>query len=75
MTPHEKLRAMVDKLRKHSAAKPPLPSGGPRRTMEEAMGTGAAARNLAQTNTRIGKSEEVAPLPERMRRMRSKVYG
>lgn len=43
MTPHEKLRALIDKLNKDSR----LPTGGDTRITAEAINTSAIAKNQA----------------------------
>lgn len=48
MTPHEKLRALVDRVNKNSAKRPA--TGGDGRMGEEAMNTGAVAQNQAMMN-------------------------
>ena len=54
-TPAQQLRAVLDGLRKRAASRPDFPTGGDNRTTEEALGTGAAARNLAMTSTKAPK--------------------
>ena len=56
MTPEQRIRAQVDKLAKAKALRPSLPTGGDKRTLAEAVNTGANARALAQMNVKQGQA-------------------
>lgn len=49
MTPHEKLRSLIDRLNK----RPSYPTGGDGRMTAEAINTSAMARNLAKDRYKI----------------------
>lgn len=65
MTPHEKLRALVDRVNKRAAKA--NPTGGDNRMGEEAMNTGAVARNQALMN-KVPKPVRPMPLHELQRK-------
>lgn len=46
------LRALVDKMNKLDAKRPPMPTGGDMRSTEEVLNTGANARGLASMATK-----------------------
>ena len=51
-TPTQRIRALVDRMTKMAADRPALPTGKDGRTLDEAMNTGAVARNQAVMNTK-----------------------
>jgi hypothetical protein len=60
MTPHEKLRTLIDKLNKQ----PRVPTGGDNRMTAEALNTSAIARNQAMDRYKPGKVARTMPLRE-----------
>lgn len=72
MTGPERLRALLDRLYKAQASRPPMPSGGSNRMMEEAVNTGANARGLASLSTKKPKQpgaiEPLAALIQKARK-------
>lgn len=61
MTPHEKLRALIDKTNKQ---KQQLPTGGELRTTEEAINTSAIAKGQAIDRYKKGNVAKTLPLRE-----------
>jgi len=60
MSPHEKLRALIDKLNKQ----PHLPTGGDGRMTVEAVNTSAIAKGQAIDRYKPGKVAQTKPLRE-----------
>lgn len=61
MTPHEKLRTLIDKVNKQ---KQQLPTGGDGRTVEEAINTSAIAKGQALDRYKKGSVAKTLPLRE-----------
>lgn len=61
-SPKEQLRCLVDRLSKEAASRPLLPTGKDGRTTEEAMHTGAAARNVARMSSKKQDVMRTIPL-------------
>ena len=61
MTPHEKLRTLIDKLNKQ---RPVLPTGGDGRMTAEAVNTSAIAKGQAIDRNKLGKVVTTQPLRE-----------
>lgn len=60
MTPHEKLRALVDKANKQEK----YPTGGNGRTMAEVLNTSAIAKGQAMDRSKKGNVPRTMPLRE-----------
>ena len=60
MSPHEKLRSLIDKLNKQSH----LPTGGDGRMTAEAVNTSAVAKGQAIDRYKPGKVAQTKPLRE-----------
>ena len=60
MSPHEKLRSLIDKLNKQSH----LPTGGDGRMTAEAINTSAVAKGQAIDRYKPGKVAQTRPLRE-----------
>jgi len=70
MTGPERLRSIVDRLRKKQASRAPMPTGGGRRTMEEAVNTGANARGFAMLAVKKPKGPEMPQLAAAVKKER-----
>jgi hypothetical protein len=75
MTPEQRIRSLVDRVNKAKAARPKLPTGGDQRSLAEAVNTGANARNLAQTNLKVGQVGATEPLAALIRKARESRTG
>ena len=67
-SPKEQLRCIVDRLNKQAATRPDLPTGKDNRTIEEAMHTGADARNIARMASKKQNVMRTIPLSELQKR-------
>lgn len=63
MTPHEKLRALIDQFNKQKTPS----TGGDNRTNAEVMNTSAIARNMAMDRFKIAPEVRTLPLRQLMR--------
>lgn len=71
MTPEARIRALVDKLNKTKASRPPLPTGAAGRSLSELVNTGAQARNYAAMTVKKPQAPGAPqPLAELIRKMR-----